>query len=47
LNFEHKASKRIDLNIFMNLKTDFGRKKMLGNKTLLMVFVTGLNGKKL
>ncbi|MDR1169540.1 MAG: Rpn family recombination-promoting nuclease/putative transposase [Prevotellaceae bacterium] len=36
---KNKTSKKTDKEVFMNLKTDFGFKKIFGNKTLLIAFL--------
>jgi predicted transposase/invertase (TIGR01784 family) len=35
----NKAAKHIDSGVFINIKTDFGFKKIFGNKTLLIAFL--------
>ncbi|MDR0386152.1 MAG: Rpn family recombination-promoting nuclease/putative transposase, partial [Prevotellaceae bacterium] len=38
-----KVSKQIEMGVFINLKTDFGFKKIFGNKKLLISFLNALS----
>jgi hypothetical protein len=44
---KRKTSKGIEKSVFINVKTDFGFKKIFGNKALLMAFLNAILNKKI